>query len=929
MPDEIEIRKEKIKNFINEKLDKKIWLTLAVYIISLIIIYFYFGKTIKYGQFLLFIIIPIISIILIFLKKTEYALLLNIAAWGFIIRIQNLQFLKDATTGTYIPADPDAMAFLRYAQYILEHGSLMNIDTLRYYPIGFTGLIEFKFLSFFIVYLYKFIHFFNPSVTLELIDITYPAIVFPLIIIMFFLFIRKIIGGKQALLAALLLTIIPSFLFRTTTGVSDKEAFGVLAMFTALYFFTAALKSEKTRTAIILSIFSGIFMGVMGLVWGGSALITSTIAIFYVIKIILGKLSKKDIYIYTIWYIFTYGTLALFFGDKYSLSNVTSSLVTLGSTFVFITLIIHYLLFQTKIFKTREKIERKIHPGIFAILITIILGTLFQLIKVGPQFFKSIFNSIFIYLVKPFATNRWVITVAESHQPYIVDWISNFNKVYFWLFLISAIILFYDILKSLNKEEKKRPWLMSAIFGLFLFGFIFSRYSQSSVLNGESNFALFIYFTSIVGFILLTLSPVLFYHNRKEKFEHLKNVNEGYIFILILFLVLAIAARSAIRLIFIFTPATVIMFSFLVFRIAEKVKQIKTSYLRIGIYIIIILFTINITSDFARATISQASGIGPTYSQQWQVAGDWVRKNTPGDAVFAHWWDYGYLIQTGMRRATLSDGGNARNAINHFVGRHVLTGHNETEALELLKANNATNLLIISDEIGKYPAFSSIGADENYDRYSWINTFSLDQQNSRETRNGTTLVYTGGTPLDDDIIYQGKLYPRRSAGIGAFLVPVNQKTITNEKNESSTQLNFNQPKALLVYNGQQIEIRLSCIFFQGQEFRFNNYDIDACILLFPVIQNNQVNPIGAALYLSPEVYSTLFTKLYLFGKSSEHFKLVYDDSNNIPLAVYNGRLIGPIRIWQISYPNNLNIPEYYYTNEFPNPEVNEIKDEFS
>ena len=46
---------------------------------------------------------------------------------------------------------------------------------------------------------------------------------------------------------------------------------------------------------------------------------------------------------------------------------------------------------------------------------------------------------------------------------------------------------------------------------------------------------------------------------------------------------------------------------------------------------------------------------GP-YEWQWQKAMSWVRANTPESAVFAHWWDYGYWLQSIGERATILDG---------------------------------------------------------------------------------------------------------------------------------------------------------------------------------------------------------------------------------------------------------------------------------
>src|SRR3989344_7470942 len=84
-----------------------------------------------------------------------YLIVILIAIFGFYVRTRNLDVL-----GGYL-ADPDAHAFLRYSKYIVEHGSMPELDAMRYYPLGFDARPEFGFLSYFIAYLYKFLHFFN------------------------------------------------------------------------------------------------------------------------------------------------------------------------------------------------------------------------------------------------------------------------------------------------------------------------------------------------------------------------------------------------------------------------------------------------------------------------------------------------------------------------------------------------------------------------------------------------------------------------------------------------------------------------------------------------------------------------------------------------------------------------------------------------
>ena len=62
----------------------------------------------------------------------------------------------------------------------------------------------------------------------------------------------------------------------------------------------------------------------------------------------------------------------------------------------------------------------------------------------------------------------------------------------------------------------------------------------------------------------------------------------------------------------------------------------------------------------------------------------------------------------------------------------------------------------------------------------------------------------------------------------------------------------------------------------------------------------------------------------MLDENSENFKLVYSDDKGIPLAVYNGRLIGPLKIWEMKYPENLDIPKEFYGTELPDPNVDRV-----
>src|SRR3989338_3937868 len=161
-----------------------------------------------------------------------WAIFAFIAWFGYTIRTKNLPLLQ----GRFL-VGPDEYAFLRYVKYIVEHGNLMQVDYLRYYPTGFSGLAEFKVVSYFMAYLYQFLHFLNTSMTVDMAVILYPAISFAISMVFFFLLVRELLDWRAALIATAFLTVLPAYLFRTIAGVSEKKALEMVFFFMAFSFF--------------------------------------------------------------------------------------------------------------------------------------------------------------------------------------------------------------------------------------------------------------------------------------------------------------------------------------------------------------------------------------------------------------------------------------------------------------------------------------------------------------------------------------------------------------------------------------------------------------------------------------------------------------------------------------------------------------------
>ncbi|MBU4501419.1 MAG: hypothetical protein KKA79_02410, partial [Nanoarchaeota archaeon] len=696
-------------------------------------------------------------------------------------------------------------------------------------------------------------------------------------------------------------------------------------VFMTFYFFIRSWQEKTIKKTVILAIIAGFSLGFADMSWGGTSIIYMIIGLFGVFGVILNRFSKKDFYTYGIWFLSWVFMLQFSRGGLFKLASdlglgekiiIAASRIVTSSTsaivvVAFFMILVDFLVFKKDILNIKEKVRKKVPLGFASFLISIILLVILSSIIVGPSYIFNTINHFYDMVVNPL-NNRWIRTVAESHEPYITDWIGQMSFKYIALVILGSSLLVYESLKSLKKKHSIP--LVTGYTGLLLL-FIFSRYSSgSAIFNGVSQTAKIAFLGSGAG---LMTGLIIFYlysfYKDNDAYSHLLKIRKEHIFVIIWFVVMAMSARSAARLIFIFAPITTVLFGYISVSLFDYARKfLKKDWLKLIAYALIGLLVVSIFYGFAKTTLNQAKYTGPSYNQQWQIAGQWIRENTPQDAVFAHWWDYGYWVQTGGERTTIVDGGNAIGYFNYLMGRHVLTGQTEEEPLPFLLAHNASHLLIISDEIGKYPAFSSIGSDENYDRYSWINQFTLDENNVQELRDKVIYLYRGGTLIDDDIIYQDKLFPKQAAGIGGFFV-----SRKHEENITS----FERPQAIVIYNGQQTQIPLNCLFMQGKEVNFGTDGLDGCLLIIPKIDGQKMNPIGAAFYLSPRVKNSRVAQLYLMGKQSEYFKLVYSDEEQMPLSIYNGRNIGPLKIWEITYPEGLQVPDEFYGTIDPNPDV--------
>lgn len=868
-----------------------------------------------------------------------YFLLALVVFVAVFIRTRNLSGLRDVTTGGWtLGPDLDPFLFLRWAKYIVENGSLFQVDPLRYVPLGFNTGEEFPLLANLIALFHNKIAWIFGSSSVEQSAVIFPVFMFALTVIAFFFMTREAfnqLSGKKdasyiAIVASFFLSVIPAFIPRSIAGIPEKESVAFLFFFLTFYFFLLAFRQEKTRNGFIYSTISGISAGLMGLTWGGFAYILLILNAVALISFLLGQMNLRRTLYYLITISITHIIPFSFFENRFNIVSHVSSIegmfTVITASVLLVNIIVHKKLskYIPQKFRDYKKTTSIVISGLFLIVMSLILF--------GPEFIIGQIKNFYFQLVQP-ATSRLIQTVAENRQPFFVEWAPSFGPIVGKIALLVPIVFISSlvlIIKNLNKTNlsKSKKNLIVISWMIFVFTTALTRYKPESIFNGSSFISITFYLAGVVFLI-----GTFYYINKKEKsdFKELfENIHIGTVFVIAFFIIGLISARAFIRLVIILVPIASMLIGFIFVASARRLinsakarNMLDAKNLVYIVLIIIILFAGY--SNYLNSKALSQNYVPSAYTQQWQKSMAWVRENTPINSVFAHWWDYGYWVQSIGERATMLDGGNYIGYWNYLMGRNGLTESDQTKTLEFFYAHNITHFLIDSTDIGKYSAYSTIGSDPTYDRRSWIPTILKDPGQTSERKNTTILIYPAGASLDKDIKYNLNgteiFLPEGKSYLAAVAVAV------------GIEGNIKELYGIYFMNNRTYQIPLRYYFEKDSGIIDLKTGIEAGVFIYPRISANsqggiEVDRFGAMLYLSPKVVNTNLARLYLFGEQNSNFDLANSQpdafveflnsqgANLGDFAFYN-EFRGPIKIWDVKYPSGMKVKEEYLQTEYP------------
>jgi len=459
--------------------------------------------------------------------------------------------------------------------------------------------------------------------------ILFPAVFGSLTAIVLFALVRVIGGTTAGLFSALLFSVSLPILIRGQIGWFKSEPLGLFFGLLAVYLLLSGINSKNKKVAFAKLIGAGIFTAFSLSAWGGNQFFIIPIGLFFITLPFL-RIDHK------------------FIICAIPLYTITTFLISLGfervsSNFIFgmggISLIVSTIFLVFCIFIQNKSSKNKTRNGLLFLVALLIIAPNIMIINSDSQFLP-LPSHRYLNALNPFltTTDPLVDSVAEHATTTLAQ-----SFLFHSVLMIFSGIGIWLIIK--NIQNKNSSFIKNDMLSFSLILGLVGVYVSSTFVRLEVFASIAIIILASLGLTALT----------KEFF---KNNHE---------------AKKPIS------------------------KLIKLPYVA-GIIILLIIPMIYpvdanlITLSKAPPTILNGGSAFPVATTDWLDSMEWIKNNTPKDAVVAAWWDYGYWISTMGERATLADNSTTYTYIIENIAKMLLS--NPDESWHLLQEMQADYVLV-------------------------------------------------------------------------------------------------------------------------------------------------------------------------------------------------------------------------------------------
>ena len=540
---------------------------------------------------------------------------------------------------------------------------------------------------------------FGGSLSLYDFTIYFPVIFGSFTAIVVFALVRVLGGTTAGLFASLFFALSVPVIVRGTIGWFKSEPLGLFYGLLGVYLFLSGIKSQNKKIATVKLVGGGVFLAFGLSSWGGIQFLIIPIGFF----ILALPLLRKDLN-FLAWSIPTFVISLILTSLAFERPGI-SFLYGLGGITVIGPTI--YLI-ASVILQKISKEEKRLRNGFLLLGATIIGGVGILSINTAVYFFPYL-SFRYLNALNPFftTTDPLVDSVAEHAT-------TTTAQSFFFLsiLMVFAGIGIWFIFSNKEKLQNYFLKISSDMIAFSLIIGILGVYVSSAFVRLELFASISVIIFSSIGLSILTAE--IFKPSPKSK----KPVKSTSVFGKISFVIVVV-----------------------VLLLIPTLVPVQGNWI-----------------DGVKAPPTILNG-GTNYRmavQDWPDAMEWLKNNTPQDAVVASWWDYGYWITTLGERASLADNATISTERIQEIARMLL--NNPDDAWNSLNELGADYILIFvaANKIQQDPIHIYLltgGADES--KKQWFMRIAAERPLSTYLEND---AYSG-TPYFWENTLLGKMIP--------------------------------------------------------------------------------------------------------------------------------------------------------------------------
>lgn len=559
----------------------------------------------------------------------------------------------------------------RCAEYLVNHDpwEFYNWESAdRWYPMSKdTGQGIFYGMQYTAYFSYHLLHkVLMMPVHIREVCVLLPAVFGGLGMVASYLFALETTGKRgAALIATMIMVAIRAFLVRSNAGLFDNECVAITGMIFALYYISKTINTGSMLDGLK----AALWYFYMAICWGGYVLLQASVCAFVLGVMILGRMNFK---------VYTMFTLIYTIGGIFMATCPTIHIAFFWQSTEHLPFHLTFLICQG--YFVKKMIEKYSSPATYLAFRNLVfkvsfLGLVMGLFSMAAMGKGGTVGARAAHLLNPFSKKRYNPLVQSISEHKMPSWGSIYNKLSYTVFFVplGVYLLF-------RKPSNARIFLICVALVMYYFSSIMVRLL---IVAGPSIVCL-----AAVGLsemlktssesIKDTFKTVWEFKNRigfgKQDSQE-KDDKEG--------------GENKV----------------------EPKKKRKTIPIEAALIFLVCSSSIICLMHFksVRANVSQNVGFVTMtrYTNGKRNIHDssrevyaWIRQNTPIDAVFMSWWDYGYQLQGMGNRTTLTD----NNTLNqtHIGLTGLIFGSTEEEAYRLCKEIGIDYLFIVFDGANGY-----------------------------------------------------------------------------------------------------------------------------------------------------------------------------------------------------------------------------------